>query len=261
MRSNKEIKSTARRLLQGNFNAFVILFLTGYIIQSLIVSLPSVLLTVPEHLPLFLSQILLTILLEALGAMVMLGISRAALHLERGEAFGPADLVFAFKNEPDHFLALELILTAVNTITSVPVYILSWISSSSNMSFLTYTLLSALFTGLSIVLTFLFTMGISMSEFLMLDFPDMDAWEALKSSMEIIKGHIGQYFRFMTGFLGYILLGLASAMIGFIWIIPYMVVSQAVFYENLWDLAVEAADAADRQLHKNNSTRTDDPLL
>lgn len=233
MITNKELKRTARGLLSGKFSSVITLFLSAYIIESLIVSIPSSILAAPNSLPLFLSQIILTLLLEALGAMIMLGFTRGVLQLARGNSFGFQDLVYSFKNQGDHFLALELILATVNTVTYIPGYAFTWISASGDMNLLTYSLYSMGFSALSTVLSFLITLVFAMSEFIMIDHPELTAGEALRRSMTLMKGHVGQYFLLVLSFLGYILLGYTSVMIGFIWVIPYMVVSEAVFYETI----------------------------
>ena len=236
---NKEIKIMARKALHGQYSSFIILFLTAYILESLIVSIPSNFLAAPKNLPLFISQILLTVLLQALGSMVMLGVNLGALQLIRGKRMSLGNMFFTFRNQADHFLALELIFTAINTVASVPGFVFVWISNSMNMNFLTYSIISSLFTGLATVLTFLFTLAFSMSEFLMLDDPNLTAKEALLTSMRLIQGHTGQYFLLIASFLFLIILGFTSAMIGFIWLTPYIMVSQALFYENLCDLEIE----------------------
>ncbi len=231
--SRKEIKATARHLLQSNFHSFVILFLGAYLIYSFVVTLPSTLLSVPDKLSLYISQIILSLLLEALAAMFMLGVARCALLLVRGRRFSFQDLLFVFRNQADHFLALELIFAGISCLTSLPGYIYSWINITGETSLLTYTVVTGLFSGLSSLLTFLLTLVFSMSEFIMLDSPSLTAAEALKASVRMMKGHVGQYFLLILSFLGFIILGFTSAMIGFIWVIPYILVSEAVFYQTI----------------------------
>ncbi len=230
---NKEIKSSARGLLQGKFGSFILLFLAAYVLQSLIVSIPSTLLNVPDHPLLFLSQIILSVLLEALGAMILLGVSRGALLLSRGRDFSLMDLFFAFRNQGDHFLALELILTVISTVTYIPGYIFIWMYGNSSMSNLEYMVISYLFSALSTVLTFLFTLVFSMSEYIMLDHPYLSAGAALKASVRMMKGHVGQYLLLILSFLGLLILGYVSLGIGLIWVLPYMAVSEAVFYNSI----------------------------
>ncbi|MCQ2500542.1 MAG: DUF975 family protein [Lachnospiraceae bacterium] len=233
MMTNKEIRCLARETLHGKFSSFITLFLCAYIIETLIVSLPSSFLAAPKNLPLYLSQVLLSILLEALGSMIMLSINRGALQLIRGHKTSLADIFFAFRNQADHFLALELFFTIIHTLTSIPIYVYVWITRDSEMSLLTYAItsnmLSAVATGLTILITLIF----SMSEFLMLDDPSLTAREALRKSTDLINGSTGQYFLLLLSFLGYIVLGFTSATIGFLWVVPYITVSQAIFYEKL----------------------------
>lgn len=238
MKSNRELKALARQTLHGKFSGMISLFLAAYILESLIVSIPFSFLASPSNLPLYLSQILLTFLLETLGAMVMLGVNRGALKLVRGQKIGFQDLLFPFKNQCDHFLLLELIFTAINFITALPGYVFIWIYGEE-MNYLSYYISSSLFTGLATVLTFLITLVFSMSEFLMLDDPSLTAKEALSYGMQLISGHVGQYFLLILSFVGFLLLGFTSLMIAFLWIIPYIIVSQALFYENLCDLQDE----------------------
>lgn len=225
----------ARQKLQGKYSGMISLFLTAYILDSLIVTAPFSFLASPSSLPLYLSQILLTFLLKTLGAMVMLGVNRAALQLIRGQKIGIQDLFFPFKNQCDHFLLLELIFTGISFITALPGYVYLWIYGEK-LSYLTYSMSSGLFSGLSVVLTFLITIGLSMAEYLMLDDPSMTAKEALSCSLDLIRGHKGQYFLLILSFLGLLILGFTSLMIGFLWIVPYMIVSEALFYESLCDL-------------------------
>lgn len=233
MMNNKDIRCLARKTLHGQFSSFIALLVSAYLIQTLIVSIPTDFLAAPKNLPLYLSQILLTILLEALGSMFMISIKTGALKLIRGQKASLSDLFFAFRNQTDHFLALELFFTLINTFTSIPAFVFSWITRDSDMNILTYSIygnaLTAVATGLAILITLVF----SMSEFLMLDDPMLTAREALRGSMDLLSGHVGQYFLLLISFIGYILLGFTSATIGFLWIIPYITVSQAIFYEKI----------------------------
>lgn len=236
MKSIKEIKSTARQALKGQFSGFIALFLSCYVLENLVVSLPSRILAAPTSFLLFLSQILLNYFLQALGAMIMLGVCRGALLLIRRQRYGLKEILFPFQNQPDHFLALEMILAAISTICAVPGYLYIWFADLSSMNILSYSLLTSVLTGITTVLTFILTCYFCMSEYLMLDDPSLTAKEALKYSVQLIRGHVFKYILLIISFIGYMVLGLLSGMIGFVWILPYVVVSEAVFYEDLRDL-------------------------
>jgi uncharacterized membrane protein len=93
-----------------------------------------------------------------------------------------------------------------------------------------FTLLWAL---LLIVPGIIAAISYSMTFYLMVDNNEMTGQDAIKKSKEIMNGNKYRYFCFCCRFIGWFLLGIASLGIGFLWIVPYFMVSNATFYENL----------------------------
>lgn len=73
----------------------------------------------------------------------------------------------------------------------------------------------------------------SMSYFIMCDNPDMSSYDALKASKEMMYGHKGELFYMILSFLGWFILGLLTAGVGFIFINPYYYAAKASFYEKI----------------------------
>lgn len=73
----------------------------------------------------------------------------------------------------------------------------------------------------------------SMAFFLLLDNPNLKAMDALRQSKEMMKGYKGKLFMLYLSFLGWILLGIITFGIGFLWIMPYMQAALTAFYEQL----------------------------
>ena len=69
--------------------------------------------------------------------------------------------------------------------------------------------------------------------FVKLDNPDMEAMDVLKKSKELMNGHKMDYFVLILSFLGWIILGLFTLGILYLWLMPYMYVTQANFYNEL----------------------------
>lgn len=57
--------------------------------------------------------------------------------------------------------------------------------------------------------------------------------EYLSSSKEMMNGYKWNYFVFELSFLGWILLSIITFGIGLIWAIPYVTISQAIYYDEL----------------------------
>ena len=62
---------------------------------------------------------------------------------------------------------------------------------------------------------------------------DSEGSESLKQSREMMKGYKWDYFVFGLSFLGWIILGIFTLGILYIWLIPYMNVANILYYERL----------------------------
>ena len=79
----------------------------------------------------------------------------------------------------------------------------------------------------------------SMAFFIMRDNPDIKAMEAIDASKKMMYGYKWKYFCLGLRFIGWIILGILSLGIGFLWIAPYMSISQAKFYDDVKANSVE----------------------
>lgn len=111
---------------------------------------------------------------------------------------------------------------------------------SKTKFFLPYILISilvsiftTLWSLLLIIPGIIAALSYSMVYFIKLDNPEMDALEVIKESKKIMKGHKMDYFILNLSFIGWILLGILTLGILYIWLIPYMSVTQANFYNSI----------------------------
>lgn len=88
-------------------------------------------------------------------------------------------------------------------------------------------------------LIFFFVPGIilalcySQVPFVLKDHPELSAVQAMKKSREMMRGHKFDYFWLSLSFLGWILLACLTLGLALIWLLPYMVQTLAVFYEDV----------------------------
>ena len=76
-------------------------------------------------------------------------------------------------------------------------------------------------------------MGIGLSFYLMLDFPQNSGKETLSLCWRLMKGHRSRLFLLELGFLPLMLLCILSFGIGFLWLQPYMQMTYACFFLDL----------------------------
>jgi len=69
--------------------------------------------------------------------------------------------------------------------------------------------------------------------FILLDNPEIGAMDAIKKSKEMMKGHKLDFFVLQLSFIGWMILGVFTIGILYLWLIPYMSVTEANFYNAL----------------------------
>ena len=73
----------------------------------------------------------------------------------------------------------------------------------------------------------------SMTYFIMQDQPNLGPLEAIDLSRQMMRGNKWKYFCLQWRFFGWGLLCVLTCGIGFLWLMPYMMASQARFYDDL----------------------------
>ena len=62
---------------------------------------------------------------------------------------------------------------------------------------------------------------------------DVDGNDALKESREMMKGHKFEYFIFILSFIGWMILVPFTLGLLLIWLVPYMIVAEAIYFDKL----------------------------
>ncbi|MDR0527857.1 MAG: DUF975 family protein [Spirochaetaceae bacterium] len=91
----------------------------------------------------------------------------------------------------------------------------------------------ALWTCLFIIPGIIKYLSYSMSYYILRDNPDIGVLEAITKSRKMMMGHKGQLFGLYLSFFGWGLLCVITLGIGVLWLVPYISLSLANFYETL----------------------------
>lgn len=103
-------------------------------------------------------------------------------------------------------------------------------------AFLTYLLVMIfvlLWTLLLIVPGIIAAIRYSQVWFVLTDNPQMDALDAINRSKQLMRGNKWKYFCLQWRFFGWALLCVLTMGIGFLWLCPYIAMSQTKFYDDL----------------------------
>ena len=104
---------------------------------------------------------------------------------------------------------------------------------NSLILYLINTLLIFLWSLLLIIPGIIKSYAYSMSFYIMKDNPAIEANEARIKSEQMMYGHKWELFCLHFSFIGWILLSILTFGILFFWVMPYMKVSEALFYEKI----------------------------
>ena len=225
----RDYKERAREMLSGKYPFSVIYYICGALLGSALagalithpayfafVSVPfnkNILPRIPESLNFIVYGILLyTILIEVLriaqlmvGGMVDLGVARYTLNLHDG-----------------HPTRIRTLFSQANNFTNACVL------------FYFRKIVVVLKTLILIAPGIVAHYEYAMTQFIMCDYPDMTARQAMAESKELMNGHKMELFKLDLSFIGWHILCIATLGVGYIFLRPYMVSAKVAFYRELY---------------------------
>jgi len=95
------------------------------------------------------------------------------------------------------------------------------------------TIFTTLWTLLLIIPGIIAAFRYSMSYYIMIDNPELSAFEALNQSKLMMVGNKFELFSLWCSYLGWFILGVLTLGIAFLWINPYYEAAKANFYQDL----------------------------
>lgn len=79
----------------------------------------------------------------------------------------------------------------------------------------------------------IYAIAYSQAFYIIADEPKTDPLVAIRKSKEMMYGYKMKYFLLQLSFIGWVLLCILTFGIGFLWLTPYIQVSNAIFYDDL----------------------------
>ena len=207
--SNKDLMTQAREALKGRWG----LAIGAFFVYLLIIGVSSVIPPTKYVMVAGTQQAVFSfgnIIVLLIGGAFALGIATFSLAIARK---GEAKLEMIFSGFKYFGKALGLYLLVL-------LFVLLWML-------------------LLIIPGIIASISYSMAFYLMSDDPNIGIKEAMNKSKKMMYGYKWKYFCLGCRFIGWFLLGCLSFGIGFLWILPYMQISFAKFYEDVKANSVE----------------------
>ena len=215
MKSNQEYKNAALAALKGNWPSAIIATIIIVFI-SVVLSLPSTLLSVS------LADRSMAVALQGTDVMTLNYVGMALIILIVCPlAVGAAN---AFR---------RLLADGDGNVTSN----MLGDSLSGYGHNLWGMLLMCIYVGLwSLLLVvpgIIKSLSYAMTPYILKDYPELSANQAINLSMKMMKGHKFDLFCLMLSFIGWGFLAIFTFGIGYLWLAPYMSTTMVAFYEDV----------------------------
>jgi uncharacterized membrane protein len=167
--------------------------------------------------------------------IVVAGYSYMTLRLARGLQTQTGDILYFFKNEPDRVITSGFVMVLLETIASLPATLYSYLVpvGITEAAQIEWQMRFLELMAVCILLQILVTVPFTLVYYILADRTDLSGLQALKESARMMKGHIWAYLVMMLSFLPIIFGSVLTLYISLFWILPYIMVTQAVFYRDL----------------------------
>lgn len=239
--SCSDLKDKAREKLRGKYgSAMLVSPILTYVVTFALVfpvlimvlmplAIASALAQSPMNQPfLFIVTAALILLCTVLAGVLNTGTALFYLNIACNKSHSISDLLYGFRWQFKKSLSLSAVNVALSTLFMLPNYVFSYLELFSYQP--EWSTLSSISYIVGGILFYPIQLCLSQTYYLLLDFPQHSTIELLKLSNRIMKGHKGRLFYIHLSFLPLELLSLCSIYIGYLWLIPYQNMTQALFF-------------------------------
>jgi len=227
---NAKFKSLARKRLDGKYSV-VVLSLLLFMVLGGCCSFVAMAINASW------TSSLLMFIIESLLMMGFVGI---ILNISRGKKVSLDDL-FTKTDLFGKYIVITLLLALVGFIITLLGYLafkslimVSLYHTEINLLLAIFLILFGLFLTIAIIMVGIYlAIAFSQTYFILYDEPKLSVMKVLEKSFDMMADYILEYFVLVLSFIGWIILGIFTFGILYFWLIPYMLVTLAIFYDKI----------------------------
>ncbi|MEG2985235.1 MAG: DUF975 family protein, partial [Peptostreptococcaceae bacterium] len=225
-----ELKELSKNQLKGHWITPVLLTLT-YGVLSIVLSM------LQDEASSVITIILIFTLIFGLGVFATVGIPNFYLEFIKKTGSSTFKDVLVSSNKMIKSLFFTLILSVVVFITT---FIMIFLVTAGTVSFIFSDI--ALAGGVALagiiilvftILIIIFELALLLTPYIIIEHDNLSTIEAMSLSIKMMKGNKWKYFIIELSFIGWAILSILTFGIGFLWLSPYISLTQANFYKDL----------------------------
>lgn len=236
MTQRRELKRYAKQAMSGKYGMLILAFVVVQALALISSMLSSALFPGEETLDLVLGYaftFILTLLINVISA----GLNYMYLNIARGKAYSLNDLIYFYKHHPDRVIVATFFLAVLNLLTMLPYTIYGNTNTPAEGASLEaqitwmYTSIFLMIVGM--IVYQILSIPLEMTYYILADRPELKGTDALKESIEMMQGNFGRYLMLKISFIPLMFLSVFTFYIALLWVLPYMIMTETMFYRDL----------------------------
>lgn len=222
-KTSAELKNEAKENLSGKYGGAVLICF----LSALFSTTPALLLSGLPAMLFFIVSLTVSVVLGVL----QLGVALFFLKIACGQPASVNDLFYGFQQQTGKAMTVSALLILVQFVCLQPYQeFMILFYSTFQTKWLIAMFISA---GIGLLIYVPLSLSLSLSFYLLLDFPEKSAKDILLLSIHLMKGQKGRLFYIQLSFLPLYILCLFSFGIGLLWLEPYTQMTYTGFFLDL----------------------------
>lgn len=232
------MKSAARALLQGKYKEYIAAYITAELVLVLISSIASSVLPTDTTWGMVF-ELAITFVLELISAVFLLGIIYYTMNICKGLPYKLSDVFYGFKSHPDKAIICQFLFTLAELVCMLPAILFAILYTiTENPAFM---IVMSVFLVIGLVAVVILHLTLHFVFYLILDYPDATIKELIVYCANMMRGHRIKFFYLYASFLPLYVLGILSLGIGLLFVEPYVNVTVAQFYLDVFFIEEDMA--------------------
>ena len=221
------MKSAARALLQGRYREYIAAYITAELVLVLISAIASSVLPTDTTWGMVF-ELAISFVLELISAVFLLGIIHYTMNICKGLPYKLSDVFYGFKSHPDKAIICQFLFTLAELVCMLPAILFAILYTiTENPAFM---IVMSVFLVIGLVAIVILHLTLHFVFYLILDYPDATIKELIVYCANMMRGHRIKFFYLYASFLPLYVLGILSLGIGLLFVEPYVNVTVAQFY-------------------------------
>ena len=235
-KTTTEMKSAARALLTGKYREYIAAYITAELVLVLITMVASSVLPTDTTWGMIF-DFAFSFVIELISAVFLLGMIHYTLNICKEQPYKLSDVFYGFKSHPDKAIICKFLFTLAELVCMLPAILFALLYTITENALLMIAMSVLMVIGFVAVIILHLTLHFVY--YLILDYPDATIKELIVYSANMMRGHRVKLFYLYASFLPLYALGILSLGIGLLFVEPYVNVTTAEFYLDVFFIKEE----------------------